>query len=100
MTSVYSQHFSEERDVKRRRLALDEKAQILEMVKMGIYTPQMALKAIEKIDGHSTPPLDNEERSPLRSCHQQVQSPSCNHRSPSYDIEYLDNSSQATGDEI
>ena len=59
-----------------RRVSLEEKAQVMEMVKVGIYTPRTARHRIEKID-HS-----------IGSQHQhQVHSPSVDGRSSPWDIE-------------
>jgi len=37
-------------DVEERRILLDEKAQILNMVTLGVYTPRTARRKIEEID--------------------------------------------------
>ena len=55
--SASSNFFTGESEVKRRRLeveerriSLDEKAQILNMVTIGVYTPRTARRKIEEID--------------------------------------------------
>lgn len=56
--------FSGENEVKRRhleveecRLSLDEKAQIVQMINVGIYSPRTARRKIEEIDQRVNPPV-------------------------------------------
>lgn len=80
-----------------RRVSLDEKAQVMEMVKAGIYTPRTARRLIEKIDKRARPPtlhcgdaynslmrIQSPSGSHSRS---QTRSPSPDRRSLSWDIE-------------
>ena len=60
--SASSNFFSEESEVKRRkldveerRLLLDEKAQVVQMVTVGVYTPRTARRKIEEIDRRMKP---------------------------------------------
>ena len=59
-----------------RRVSLEEKAQVMEMVKLGVYSPRTARQRIEKIDQSSG---SHDQR---QVCH-----PSMDCRSPSWDIE-------------
>lgn len=107
VTSIYSQYFSAESDVKRRRLEveerkllLQEKAQILDLFKAGIYTPETAHEKIEKIDRCAKPPSScchdtSNPNAPSQSLlgsrgQRCARSPSLDHQSSSCNVEDLD----------
>lgn len=103
--SASSNFFSGESEAKRRRLeveerrlSLDEKAQVVQMVSVGVYTPRTARRKIEEIDQRMKPPAPETEtvpssqmwlsRSPLGSRGEHgTRSPSLDRRSVSWDIE-------------
>ena len=111
-TSVYARHFSEESNAKRRRLEveerrllLEERAQIMDMVKFGIYTPRSARRKIERIDKRTeSSTLDNGDMligSPLGSQDRfQTLSPSPDRQSPTWSIEDPGRSLDDTEEEI
>lgn len=111
-TSAYARHFSEESDAKRRRLEveerrllLEERDQIMKMVKFGIYTPRSAHRRIERIDRHTeSSTLDNGGTligSPLGSQGRfQTLSPSPDRQSLTWSIEDTDRSLNDSEDEI
>ena len=87
-------------DVEERRLLLDEKAQIVQMVTVGVYTPRTARRKIKEIDWRMKPPAletmpdpETPGRSPSGSHNRhQTQSLSLDRRSISWDIEDPDKS--------
>lgn len=106
-TSAYAHYFSEESDVKRRRLEveerrllLEEKAQVMDMVKVGIYTPRSARQRIKEIDERVKPPTTNYGEPRVQSQGRfQTLSPSPDRCSPPWDIEDPDRSLGGTEDE-
>jgi hypothetical protein len=87
------------------RLFLEEKAQVMDMVKVGIYTPRSARWRIEEIDEHEKILTPNhaeiQVQSPSGSQGRfQTLSPTPDHHSPSWDIENLDHPLNNTEDDI
>ena len=105
--SASSNFFSGESEVKRRRLEveerrllLDEKAQVIQMVNVGVYTPRTARRRIDEIDQRMkrstfeiSPTLSSRTLSRSSSgSHSQrrMQSPSLDHHSISWDADNLE----------
>lgn len=99
--SASTKFFSGESEVKRRkldvderRLSLEEKAQVLNMVNIGIYTPRTARRKIEEIDQRpslSARTTQVSGQSPAGSDgRHQTPSPLTGRRSPPWSIEETD----------
>ena len=110
-TSVYSKFFSEENDAKRRRLeveecriSLDEKAQVIDMVKAKILSPRTARQMISRIDDRTnrTTEYHNNQSPSGSQTHIEpwTRSPSSSHQSLTWDVGDTNHFSNGSEDEI
>lgn len=111
--SVYANYFSEESNVKHRKIEVEErklsakeKDQVIEMVKAGIYSPRSARRKIEDIDSrtrshadHRNPP-DPIQSPPTPHGRFQTLSPSPGYQSPRWDAGDSEGSLNDTEDNI
>ena len=83
-------------DVEERRISLEEKAQVLNMVNLSIYTPRTARRKIEEIDQRpslSARTIEVPGQSPTGSdCQYQIPSPLTSCHSPPWRFEEIDGS--------
>jgi hypothetical protein len=107
--SVYSKFFSEENDAKRRwleveecRLSLNEKAQVIEMVKANILSPRTACRMISRIDDRTNQTTQYHKDSSESQIYIEpwTRSPSPGRRSLTWGIEDANCSPNRSEDEI